>query len=105
MMTFTCAKVKKNKQIITVMINQDVIINCYLLDIDECTEDIVIIADTLEEAQLQYNESLSSSGDDFSNLPWCQQGCVNTNGSYECDCKEGYYLDTEDNSTCIGMAI
>ena len=31
----------------------------------------------------------------------CQQACVNTNGSYYCDCQSGYSLNA-DNATCSG---
>ena len=34
----------------------------------------------------------------------CDQVCVNTNGSYYCDCDNGYTL-SEDNKTCQGMVI
>ena len=30
----------------------------------------------------------------------CEQGCVNTNGSYQCSCIAGYQLDGEYN--CVG---
>ena len=35
----------------------------------------------------------------------CQQICINTNGSYNCDCQSGFQLNTTDNYTCIGMYI
>ena len=35
------------------------------------------------------------------NMTDCDQVCVNTNGSYHCDCNNGYTL-SEDNTTCEG---
>ena len=32
----------------------------------------------------------------------CQQFCINTNGSYYCDCETGYTLKN-DNTSCDGM--
>ena len=32
----------------------------------------------------------------------CDQDCVNTNGSYQCTCQDGYVLGG-DNSTCEGI--
>ena len=32
----------------------------------------------------------------------CKHECVNTTGSYYCNCSEGYDLD-EDNHNCLGM--
>ena len=34
----------------------------------------------------------------------CQHICINTNGSYVCDCNEGYAL-TSDGRTCRGIKI
>ncbi len=31
----------------------------------------------------------------------CQHDCINTNGSYYCQCSEGYDLN-DDNMTCTG---
>ena len=31
----------------------------------------------------------------------CDQTCKNTDGSYECQCNDGYYLD-DDNHGCSG---
>lgn len=35
------------------------------------------------------------------NISNCTQNCVNTIGSYYCDCDNGYILG-DDNRTCIG---
>ena len=35
------------------------------------------------------------------NISGCSQECVNTVGSYYCDCDNGYLLDS-DNHTCTG---
>lgn len=35
----------------------------------------------------------------------CQQTCVNTNGSYHCDCQLGNYRLNPDNTTCDGNVI
>ena len=43
---------------------------------------------------LDNNECLSGNGG-------CQEVCVNTNGSYYCDCQTGYRLKS-DNISCIG---
>ena len=32
--------------------------------------------------------------------PECDQTCLNTAGSYECGCREGFVLDPADNVTC-----
>ena len=48
--------------------------NCYFSDIDECF-------------------SVSDNN--------CDQECINTFGSFECGCGEGYILDT-DGTTCLG---
>ena len=32
----------------------------------------------------------------------CEQNCINTPGSFECDCDAGY---TESGFNCIGMSI
>ena len=32
---------------------------------------------------------------------WCEQKCINTPGSYRCDCFSGYTLDAN-NKTCTG---
>ena len=34
----------------------------------------------------------------------CNQSCINTGGSYYCDCESGYQLTT-DNSTCRGKQL
>ena len=46
---------------------------------------------------LDNNECLSGNGG-------CQEVCVNTNGSYYCDCQTGYRLKS-DNNSCIGKYI
>ena len=30
----------------------------------------------------------------------CEQTCINTNGSFECTCVDGYTLNKGDNKTC-----
>ena len=35
----------------------------------------------------------------------CQQLCRNNNGSYSCDCNDGFYLDTNDNRSCLSKFI
>ena len=35
----------------------------------------------------------------------CSKLCNNTDGSYYCDCEDGFVLDAHDNSTCHGMHI
>lgn len=39
-----------------------------------------------------------------SNATWCEQKCINTLGSYECGCHDGYELEY-DNQTCSGTFI
>lgn len=34
----------------------------------------------------------------------CSQRCNNTEGSYNCYCMEGFYLD-QDNHTCVGKKL
>ena len=33
----------------------------------------------------------------------CSQNCINTIGSYQCYCEDGYTLDSDDLHTCNGM--
>ena len=33
----------------------------------------------------------------------CSQNCINTIGSYQCYCDEGYTLDSDDLHTCNGI--
>ena len=35
---------------------------------------------------------------------WCDQKCVNTNGSFVCDCEKGYYLQYN-NQSCSGINV
>ena len=42
---------------------------------------------------LDINECDTNNGD-------CHQNCTNTDGSYYCECNDGYYLDVADNKTC-----
>ena len=35
----------------------------------------------------------------------CQQQCINTEGSYRCDCRSGFQLNSDDNYTCVGNMI
>lgn len=53
-----------------------IILSLFFLDVDEC---------------------LSNNGG-------CQQICVNTMGSYECQCKEGFFL-SDNQHTCIHRSI
>lgn len=32
----------------------------------------------------------------------CDHTCINTDGSYYCECNTGYYLDDDDGFRCIG---
>ena len=32
----------------------------------------------------------------------CEQGCVNTRGSFKCFCKRGFTIDPKDPSECLG---
>ena len=40
--------------------------------------------------------------DECSGVNDCHQLCINTNGSFECDCFEGFQLEPADNVTCTG---
>lgn len=31
----------------------------------------------------------------------CQHLCYNSDGSYSCDCEDGFYLDMTNNQSCI----
>ena len=33
----------------------------------------------------------------------CSQGCKNTNGSFICNCHEGYQTHHDDPTSCVGM--
>ena len=35
----------------------------------------------------------------------CQHDCNNTDGSFQCHCKEGYELDESDGISCNGMCV
>ena len=59
-----------------------IILYLLLIDINECTNGAVGIG---------INNGTN----------WCEQSCVNTPGSYSCDCNPGYTLNT-DNKTCSG---
>ena len=60
----------------TIMVVTMLNFNCFLLDINECEED---------KSQ-------------------CEHICKNTDGSYECGCRNGYYLE-KDNRTCNGQYL
>ena len=53
--------------------------------------------------RMHVEELLSISDDDEcqSNATKCEQTCVNTPGSYRCDCGRGYQLDS-DGYSCAG---
>ena len=53
-------------------INSNVIVYYIMVDINECD---------------------TNNGD-------CSQNCINTDGSYHCECDDGYYLDETDSKTC-----
>jgi len=44
-------------------------------------------------------EELSAYGEDWDQILYCNQHCINTPGSYECRCRPGYQLHA-DNHTC-----
>uniref|UniRef100_A0A1X7VJK4 Uncharacterized protein n=1 Tax=Amphimedon queenslandica TaxID=400682 RepID=A0A1X7VJK4_AMPQE len=54
------------------------------IDTNECTNGNVTIGSQISNA---------------SNDSWCEQKCINTPGSYECGCHDGYELEY-DNQTC-----
>ena len=68
----------------------------FYTDINECTNGNVTIGIPL---------MTSGSGLNGSEVPipndWCEQLCVNTPGSYLCDCHDGY-IENTDNQTCTG---
>ena len=33
----------------------------------------------------------------------CSHNCTNTEGSFECLCRNGYELNSDDGRTCLGM--
>ena len=66
-----------------------------IIDIDECAEGI-------EEPNSVNPES--GSGEAPSTVR-CHHLCNNTIGGYQCECREGYFLDPEDNSTCFGKLL
>ena len=59
---------------------------CLFSDIDECREGIVMIGGARSD-----------------NL-WCEQGCDNTAGGYDCACNSSYSLD-DNNQTCSGSLL
>ena len=50
---------------------------------------------------LYFSLIIASDINECANVTVCDQGCVNTSGSYFCICNEGYVLSA-DNSTCEG---
>ena len=71
----------------------------FYADINECTNGNVTIGIPLMAGS---GSGLSGSGL-IVPIPndWCEQLCVNTPGSYLCDCHDGYIKNT-DNQTCTG---
>ena len=67
---------------------------CLFSDIDECNE--VIIGGSGGGSA-----AFSGSGDLH---VWCEQGCDNTAGGYNCGCNSGYSLD-DNNQTCSGSLL
>jgi len=54
---------------------------------------------------IAYILSLSTDDNECTRLPSpCQHGCMNTPGSFECSCNQGYTLNN-DLSTCRGMNV
>ena len=66
-------------------------------DIDECAEGLVSVGKPIQT----YNSSRDGAPE--TNKFWCEHICINTVGSFECDCETGYYLEN-DNQTCLGMS-
>ena len=40
-----------------------------------------------------------------SNNGGCEQGCINTDGSYECVCRDGYRRNADDVFSCEGLCF
>ena len=59
----------------------------------------------VEEYTLQYIKGwllcVADLDECASGLHGCSHFCYNTNGSYLCDCREGYYVDLDGHS-CVG---
>ena len=66
---------------------------------------VVIQTPDVEEYALQYIKGWLLCAADLdecaSGLHGCSHFCYNTNGSYLCDCREGYYVDLDGHS-CVG---
>ena len=91
-------------------------------DIDECGEGIVFVSDPGSGPSSGSgsgsgsrsgfgSESGSGSGaralqgpgsGSGNNNFWCEQECINTVGSFLCDCRSGFSLD-KNGQTCTGM--
>ena len=65
------------------------IILCFSTDIDECANDFI---------------DVSADGSTEGSQNGCNHICTNTNGSFYCDCFNGYQL-SDDFMTCVGMWI
>ena len=39
------------------------------------------------------------------NIAGCEQQCINTNGSFVCDCDRGYEVNVMDSSKCGGRSM
>ena len=61
-----------------------------------CREGLCIVNYYINILHVDINECMDSN--------ICDQYCNNTEGSYYCDCKSGYYL-LNDNKTCEGKHI
>ena len=48
-----------------------------------------------------FNADIDECSEDTDN---CNQTCTNTEGSFACECDDGYYLDS-DGTTCNGMDL
>ena len=81
-------------------------------DIDECGEGIVVVSDPESRPGSGSGSGFGSqsgaragqgpgSGSGNNNF-WCEQECINTVGSFLCNCRSGFSLD-KNGQTCSGM--